>query len=86
MVVHRRGFIIASKNAGYLNVYEIDKQYAISLVDSYQCKEATSITSMALSFDRVYLVFGAYIEQKKKVYGEGEEAPKHEVKSRVELY
>lgn len=59
LVVHKKGFIIGSKNVAFLNVYEVDKDYAISLVDSYQCGNASDITSLALSYDRSFLVFGA---------------------------
>jgi len=64
LVAHKKGFIVGSKNGGYLGVYEIEKDFSINHVDTFKVDpKCSEITALGISFDRQYLSITARLTE-----------------------
>ena len=62
LIATKKGFIVGFKGAGFINIYEVDKEFSISLADSIQCPpNVTEIVSLSMSFDKVYLALACKV-------------------------
>ena len=65
VITHATGFLVATGGGkGYINSYDITKDFEIKLSESYLCAQTPSvmpseITSLAISYDRTNVVFSA---------------------------
>jgi len=50
---HKKGFVVGSKNGGFIGVYEIERDFSINHVDTFKVDPLCSeVTSVSISFDR----------------------------------
>ena len=74
MVAHKKGFVVGSKNGGYLGVYEIERDFSINHVDTFRVDpKCSEIVSLGISFDRQYLAMTAKINEESSKIPEGDE-------------
>lgn len=64
MAAHKKGFVVGSKKGGYIGIYEIERDFSINHVDTFKVDpNCTEVTSVAISFDRQYLMINAKIHE-----------------------
>jgi len=88
VAAHKKGFVVGSKNGGFIGVYEIERDFSINHVDTFKVDPMCSeVTSVCISFDRQYLVINSKIleenDHPRLQHGEHDE---NEVIDRLEMY
>ena len=68
IAAHKKGFVVGSKNGGYIGIYEIERDFSINHVDTFKVDpNCSEINSLSVSFDRSYLLINAKIKEDELV-------------------
>ena len=66
MAATKKGFVVGSKNGGFIGIYDIERDYSIMHVDTFKVDpNCVEICNLSISSKRSYLLITAKISEEK---------------------